>query len=99
MKLNSIVMGAVILGAVALTVHSQNTAPKTAMAAKVAVVAMRDAMLLTQDGKQATAAMQAKFEPTRAALGEAAGRVAEPVGPTAQRRRHDERGSAAETGK
>jgi outer membrane protein len=61
-------MGAVILGAVALSMHSQNTAPKTAMAAKVAVVAMRDAMVNTLDGKKAAAAMQSKFEPTRAGL-------------------------------
>jgi len=67
-KLNSVVIGAVILGAVALTVHSQNAAPKTVLAAKVAVVAMRDAMVNTLDGKQAAAVMQAKFEPMRAAL-------------------------------
>ena len=65
MKLNSIVIGAAILGAVALSVHSQNAAPKPALAAKVAVVAMRDAMLNTQDGHQAMADMQAKFEPMR----------------------------------
>ena len=63
MKLNSIVIGGVILGAVALSVHSQNAAPKPALAAKVAVVAMRDAMLNTQDGRKAMAGMQAKFEP------------------------------------
>ena len=65
MKLNSIVIGGVILGAVALTMHSQNAAPKPALAAKVAVVAMRDAMLNTQDGRKAMAGMQAKFEPVR----------------------------------
>ena len=64
-KLNSIVIGAAILGAVALSVHSQNAAAKPALAAKVAVVGMRDAMLNTQDGKQAMAVMQAKFDPMR----------------------------------
>lgn len=68
MKLNSIVIGAAILGAVALSVHSQNAAPKPALAAKVAVVAMRDAMLNTQDGKQAMAVMQAKFDPMRTGM-------------------------------
>jgi outer membrane protein len=67
-KLNSIVIGAAILGAVALSVHSQNAAAKPALAAKVAVVGMRDAMLNTQDGKQAMAVMQTKFEPMRIGL-------------------------------
>ena len=67
-KLNSIVIGGVILGAVALSVHSQNAAPKPALAAKVAVVAMRDAMLNTQDGRKAMAGMQAKFEPKRVGM-------------------------------
>ena len=68
MKLNSIVIGGVILGAVALSVHSQNAAPKPALAAKVAIVAMRDAMLNTQDGRKAMAGMQAKFEPVRVGM-------------------------------
>ena len=68
MKLNSIVVGAVILGAVALSVHSQNAAPKPALAAKIAVVAMRDALIGTLDGKQAMAGMQAKFDPMRVGL-------------------------------
>lgn len=68
MKLNSVVIGALILGAVALSVHSQNAAPKPALAAKIAVVAMRDAMLNTQDGKKAMAGMQTKFEPMRIGL-------------------------------
>ena len=68
MKLNSIVIGAAILGAVALSVHSQNAAPKPALAAKVAVVAMRDAMINTQDGRNAMAGMQTKFEPGRVGL-------------------------------
>jgi outer membrane protein len=67
-KLNSIVIGGMILGAVALTVHSQNAAPKPALAAKVAVVAMRDAMLNTQEGRKAMAGMQAKFEPMRVGM-------------------------------
>jgi len=67
-KLNSIVIGAAILGAVALSVHSQNAAPKPALAAKIAVVSMRDAMIDTQDGKKAMAGMQAKFDPMRVGL-------------------------------
>jgi outer membrane protein len=67
-KLNSIVLGGLILGAVALSMHSQTAASKPVLAAKVAVVAMRDAMLNTQDGRKAMAVMQNKFEPRRAAL-------------------------------
>ncbi len=67
-KLNSIVIGAAILGAVALSVHSQNAASKPALAAKIAVVSMRDAMINTQDGKKAMAGMQAKFDPMRVGL-------------------------------
>ena len=65
MKLNTVVAGAAILVAAAVTVRSQNTAAKPVMAAKVAVVAMRDAMLNTQDGRKAMAGMKTKFEPTR----------------------------------
>ena len=65
MKLNTVVAGAAILVAAAVTVRSQNTAAKPVLAAKVAVVAMRDAMLNTQDGRKAMGAMKSKFEPTR----------------------------------
>ena len=61
MKANSILTGVVILGAVAISIHSQTAAPKPALAAKVAIVAMRDAMLSTQDGRKAATAMQATF--------------------------------------
>ena len=65
MKLNTVVAGAAILVAAAVTVRSQNTAAKPVLAAKVAVVAMRDAMLNTMDGRKAMTGMKAKFEPTR----------------------------------
>ena len=68
MKLNTVIAGAAILVAAAVTVRSQNTAAKPVMAAKVAVVAMRDAMLNTQDGRKAMAGMKDKFEPTRLEL-------------------------------
>jgi len=67
-KLNTVIAGAAILVAAAVTVRSQNTAAKPVMAAKVAVVAMRDAMLNTQDGRKAMAGMKDKFEPTRLEL-------------------------------
>ena len=65
MKLNSVIAGAAVLAAAAVTVRSQNTAAKPVLAAKVAVVAMRDAMLNTQDGRKAMTAMKSRFEPTR----------------------------------
>ena len=68
MKLNTVIAGAAILVAAAVTVRSQNPAAKPVMAAKVAVVAMRDAMLNTQDGRKAMAGMKDKFEPTRLEL-------------------------------
>ena len=68
MKVNSIVTGAVILGAVALSIHSQTATPKPALAAKVAIVAMRDAMLSTQDGRKAATAMQATFAARKTAV-------------------------------
>ena len=68
MKPNTVVAGAAILVAAAVTVRSQNTAAKPVLAAKVAVVAMRDAMLNTQDGRKAMAGMKSKFEPTRLEL-------------------------------
>ncbi len=61
MKLNSILTAALVLGAVAISIHSQTAAQKPVLAAKVAIVAMRDAMLSTQDGRKAAAAMQATF--------------------------------------
>ena len=68
MRVNSIVTGAVILGAVAISIHSQTATPKPALAAKVAIVAMRDAMLSTQDGRKAAAAMQATFTARKTAV-------------------------------
>ena len=68
MQVNSILTGAVILSAVAISIHSQTAAPKPALAAKVAVVAMRDAMLSTQDGRKAAASMQATFATRKAAV-------------------------------
>jgi outer membrane protein len=68
MQVNSILTGAVILSAVAISIHSQTAAPKPALAAKVAIVAMRDAMLNTQDGRKAAAAMQATFETRKTAV-------------------------------
>ena len=68
MKVSSIVTGALILGAVAISIHSQTAAPKPALAAKVAIVAMRDAMLSTQDGRKAATAMQATFATRKTAL-------------------------------
>jgi outer membrane protein len=68
MQVNSILTGVVILGAVAVTIHSQTAAPKPALATKVAIVAMRDAMLSTQDGRKAAAAMQATFATRKTAV-------------------------------
>jgi outer membrane protein len=69
-KRYSTVIGGALLGALALTtyLHSQTTAAKPAAAVKIAVVAMRDAMLATQDGKKAGNEMQTKFGARRAAL-------------------------------
>ncbi len=69
MKPNSIVISALILAAVALSVHSQSTpAPAQPAPSRIAVLAMREAMLATQDGRKAAAAMKARFEPRRLAL-------------------------------
>ena len=69
MKPNSIVIGAIILAAVALSMHSQSAPPEAAPApSRIAVVAMREAMLATGDGRKALAAMQARFEPRRIEL-------------------------------
>jgi outer membrane protein len=70
-KLNSLLAVAFVFGAVALTVRSQTATPKpvaVAPATKIAVVAMRDAMLATLDGKAAIAQMQTEFEPRRTKL-------------------------------
>jgi outer membrane protein len=65
-KPNSIVISAVILAAVALSMHSQSAPAAPAPGpSRIAVVAMREAMLATQDGRKAVAAMQARFEPRR----------------------------------
>ena len=69
MKLNSLFVVAIVAGAVALSVRSQTTPPKpAALSAKIAVIAMNDAMLATIEGKAAVAGMQAKYEPRRAKL-------------------------------
>ena len=68
MKLNSIIVGAAILIVAAVTVRSQNPAARQAAATRVAVVAMREAMMTTGDGQKAVAALKAKFDPTRADL-------------------------------
>jgi outer membrane protein len=68
-KLNSLLAVALVLGAVAFTMRSQTSAPKpVASVVKIAVIAMRDAMVATQEGQAAGKAMQAKFGPKRAAL-------------------------------
>lgn len=68
MKLNSLFAVALVLGAVALTVRSQTATPKPAAIPKIAVIAMREAMLATQEGQVAGKAMAAKYAPQRAAL-------------------------------
>jgi outer membrane protein len=68
MKVNSILTGLLILGAVAVSIRSQTAPQKPALAAKVAIVAMRDAMLSTQDGRKAAAAMQATFATRKTAV-------------------------------
>ena len=84
MKLNTVVAGAAILVAAAVTVRSQNTAVKPVLAAKVAVVAMRDAMLNTQDGRQAMNSMKNKFEPARLDLEKRQKELQDSVGSIAQ---------------
>jgi len=63
-------IGAVLVGALAVTsyLHSQTAAAKPAAAVKIAVVAMRDAMLQTKDGQKAGQNMQTKFGARRTAL-------------------------------
>ena len=70
MKRNYTAIGATVIGVLALTTYSrsQTTAPKPAAAVKIAVVAMRDAMLATQEGQKAGREMQAKFAPKQSAL-------------------------------
>src|SRR3954453_14700672 len=69
-KSNYTVAGAIVLGALTLTTysHSQTPAPKAAPMVKIAIIAMRDAMLATKEGQKAGKEMQAKFEPRRAAV-------------------------------
>jgi outer membrane protein len=68
-KLNSILSVGLVLGAVAMVMRSQTAPPKpAAMATKIAIIAMRDAMVSTLDGKAAGAQMQASLEPERARL-------------------------------
>ena len=68
MKLNSLFAVALVLAAVALTMRSQTTTPKTAAIPKIAVIQMRQAMVATQEGQAAGRAMQAEYGPKRAAL-------------------------------
>jgi len=67
-KLNSLGVCASILAAVAISMHSQSTTPPVALSAKIAVVSLQQAILSTQDGQQATAAIRTRFEPTRLGL-------------------------------
>jgi outer membrane protein len=67
-KLNSLFAVALVLGAVALTMRSQTGVPKVAPTVKIAVIAMREAMVATQEGQAAGKAMQAKYAPKRAAI-------------------------------
>jgi outer membrane protein len=67
-KLNSLFAVALVLAAVALTMRSQTTTPKTAAIPKIAVIQMRQAMVATQEGQAAGRAMQAEYGPKRAAL-------------------------------
>lgn len=68
MKLNSLFVVALALGAVALTVRSQSAPAKPAAMPKIAVIQMREAMLSTQEGQAAGKAMQTEFAPRRTAL-------------------------------
>jgi outer membrane protein len=69
MNRNSLLAVALVLCALALSVKSQTAPPKpVAPAAKIAVIAMSDAMMNTFDGKAATAQMQATLDPERAKL-------------------------------
>ncbi len=70
MKSNSTIIGAIVVGALTLTTfsHSQTSAPKPAAVVKIAIVAMRDAMLATKEGQKAGKELQANFEPKRVAL-------------------------------
>jgi len=68
-KVNSLLAVGLVLGAVALTVRSQTAPPKpAALAAKIAIIGMRDAMIATEDGKAAMAKMQTTIEPEQAKL-------------------------------
>src|SRR5262245_6995967 len=70
MKQHVTAIGGVVGGALALWTysHSQPTPAKPAAAVKIAVVAMRDAMLSTKEGQKAGKDLQAKFEPRTTAL-------------------------------
>jgi Skp family chaperone for outer membrane proteins len=76
-KSRSTTIGAIVLGVLTLTTfskfsQSQTTAPKTAAIVKIAVVAMRDAMLSTKEGQKAGKELQSKFDPQQVALGKTA---------------------------
>ena len=70
MKSRSTIIGAIVLGALTLATlsNSQTPAAKPAAVVKIAVVAMRDAMLSTKEGQKAGKELQGKFEPQRIAL-------------------------------
>jgi outer membrane protein len=58
---------ALVLGAVAVSVRSQTAPPKPApLATKIAIIAMRDAMLATQEGQAAAAKMKATIDAEQA---------------------------------
>jgi outer membrane protein len=69
-KSYSTVIGAAVLGVLTLATysHSQTAPVKPAVAVKIAVVAMRDAMLSTKEGQKAGKELQAKFDPQNKAL-------------------------------
>jgi outer membrane protein len=69
LKPKSFLITAAILAAVALSMHSQSV-PAAPMPepSRIGVVAVREAMLATQEGHKAVAAMQARFEPRRLEL-------------------------------
>lgn len=70
MKNYSTAIGAAVLGALALSTYSQSqtAAQNPTPTVKIAVVAMHDAMLATQEGQKAQKEMVARFEPRRSVL-------------------------------
>ena len=70
MKRYSTALGAALLGVIALSnySHSQSAPAQPAPMIRIAVVAMRAAMLSTQEGQKAQKEMVAKFQPRQNAL-------------------------------